>query len=215
MAADPTYSPKTYRNQGGDEIVIAASGALTVESSGEITVESGGTIDVESGGGIDIESGADIDIESGGVIDVIAGGIIDLKTGAVIKDTTAGAITDRFEFVDTVAWTGVASTAGGHGNWTAPASSNILITGFYLDITTACTTGSAKIDVGTATTSITTAGTDLMNSLVVTGSGQVKFHSATGTVGIELKAGKFITAGATGTQLDSLVSKAYIKYIVV
>lgn len=195
--------------QGGDEYVVAASGALTVED--------GGLIDVESGGDIDLNSGGEIDVESGGHIDVLSGGILDLQTGAVLKDSTAGAITDRFEFVDTVDWTGTASTAGAHGNWTAPASADVLITGFYLKITTQSATAGCKLDVGTATTSITTAGTDLMDSLTATGAGVAgTYNTSTGApTAIKLKAGKFITAGATGSKCTSLVTKAYIKYIVV
>jgi len=35
--ADATYQPKTYRKQGGDELVVASGGALTVESGGTLT----------------------------------------------------------------------------------------------------------------------------------------------------------------------------------
>lgn len=42
--ADGTYSPKTYRQQGGDRFVVAASGSLDVESGGEIDIESGGSL---------------------------------------------------------------------------------------------------------------------------------------------------------------------------
>ena len=175
--ADATYQPKTYRKQGGDEFVVAASGAITVES----------------------------------------GGIVDFQTDTVFKDTTVGVITDRHEFVDTAAWTGTASTAGAHGSWTAPTGSDVLITGFYLKVVTASATGGAKLDVGTTSASITTAGTDLLTSLTVTGSGPVGvYYTSTGApTAIKLAAGKWITAGATGSQLDALVTKAYIRYVVV
>lgn len=42
--ADPTYQPKVYMKQGGDEQVIASGGKQTVESGGEIDVESGGAL---------------------------------------------------------------------------------------------------------------------------------------------------------------------------
>lgn len=42
MTADPTYQPKTYRRDGGDELVIADGGSLIVESGGNI--EMGGTL---------------------------------------------------------------------------------------------------------------------------------------------------------------------------
>ena len=34
--ADATYQPKTYRKQGGDEIVIASAGIIRIESGGII-----------------------------------------------------------------------------------------------------------------------------------------------------------------------------------
>ncbi len=42
--ADPTYGPKVYHKQGGDEQVVASGGKVTVESGGEIDVESGGAL---------------------------------------------------------------------------------------------------------------------------------------------------------------------------
>lgn len=53
MAADPTFVPKVYMDQGGDELVIASGGVATVESGGDVAVESGGTITVASGGVVD------------------------------------------------------------------------------------------------------------------------------------------------------------------
>lgn len=38
---DTTYQPKTYRKQGGDELVIASGGTLTVESGGVVSLASG------------------------------------------------------------------------------------------------------------------------------------------------------------------------------
>jgi hypothetical protein len=34
---DTTYQPKTYRKQGGDELVIASGGSITVEPGGALT----------------------------------------------------------------------------------------------------------------------------------------------------------------------------------
>ncbi len=39
--ADATYSPKTYRTDGGDKLVIASGGTLLVESGATFTVEDG------------------------------------------------------------------------------------------------------------------------------------------------------------------------------
>lgn len=41
---DSTYQPKVYRKQGGDELVVASGGAITVESGGSLTV-AGVTVD--------------------------------------------------------------------------------------------------------------------------------------------------------------------------
>lgn len=46
MAVDPTYGPKVYRKQGGDEIVVASSGLVTVQSGGSIVLESGAILDL-------------------------------------------------------------------------------------------------------------------------------------------------------------------------
>jgi len=43
-AADPTYGPKIYNKQGGDELVAADGGKITVESGGTIAIESGGSL---------------------------------------------------------------------------------------------------------------------------------------------------------------------------
>lgn len=37
--ADTTYQPKVYRKQGGDELVVADGGKITVESGGEIDLK--------------------------------------------------------------------------------------------------------------------------------------------------------------------------------
>ena len=50
--ADGTYQPLVYMKQGGDEMVVASSGLLTVESGGDITVESGGAITIADGAAI-------------------------------------------------------------------------------------------------------------------------------------------------------------------
>lgn len=44
-AADPTYTPKTYRRQGGDEFVIAAGGQISIDDGATFTarVFGGGT----------------------------------------------------------------------------------------------------------------------------------------------------------------------------
>jgi hypothetical protein len=41
-----TYQPAVYRQQGGDELVVASSGLITVESGGKIDLESGSTMTI-------------------------------------------------------------------------------------------------------------------------------------------------------------------------
>jgi hypothetical protein len=38
MAADTTYQPKVYRKHGGDELVVASGGTLTIESGGQLAM---------------------------------------------------------------------------------------------------------------------------------------------------------------------------------
>lgn len=89
--ADNTYQPLVYMMQGGDELVVASSGLLTVEDGGFIDLESGGQIDVASGGEISIESGGTIDVESGGGIDIESGGDITIESGGAIVWPVSGA----------------------------------------------------------------------------------------------------------------------------
>lgn len=42
--SDPTYGPKAYHKQGGDEWVVASGGIVRVESGGQVVVESGGKL---------------------------------------------------------------------------------------------------------------------------------------------------------------------------
>jgi hypothetical protein len=42
--ADTTYQPKVYRKQGGNELVVASGGLITVEAGGAIVVAAGGLV---------------------------------------------------------------------------------------------------------------------------------------------------------------------------
>jgi len=44
--ADTSYQPAVYRKQGGDELVVASSGVITIESGGKIDLQSGSTMTV-------------------------------------------------------------------------------------------------------------------------------------------------------------------------
>lgn len=44
-----TYQPAVYRQQGGDSLIVASSGTVTVNSGGTINVDSGGILSLDSG----------------------------------------------------------------------------------------------------------------------------------------------------------------------
>ena len=46
MAIDATYTPKVYKKSGGDEMVVADGGVITVQSGGSIVAESGSTLNL-------------------------------------------------------------------------------------------------------------------------------------------------------------------------
>jgi hypothetical protein len=66
-----TYQPAVYRAQGGDDLVIASSGTVTMESGSTMTIASGaaatlaGTLTVASGGVITVASGGTFTVASG------------------------------------------------------------------------------------------------------------------------------------------------------
>ena len=68
-----TYQPAVYRKQGGDELVIASSGTISLESGSSCEFESGsalgiaGTVAVASGGSLTINSGGTLNVDSGGI----------------------------------------------------------------------------------------------------------------------------------------------------
>lgn len=217
--ADPTYQPKVYRKQGGDEYVVAASGALTIESSGTVGIESGGQVTVESSGELEIESGGLVQVESGGTVELEAASILDLQNGTLFKDTTLGVNTERFNFVDKKTLTGTASTAGGIGNWQAPTGTAVIITAFQYDITAASATAGAVLDIGVATTNATTKSDTLIDGLVATGSitgvkNDVEHAGTNGVNAQKIAAGKWITVTSTGSKATSLAGSIYVHYTI-
>jgi hypothetical protein len=46
MAADPSYRPKVFKRDGGDELVVADGGVITVQSGGSIVAEAGSTMNL-------------------------------------------------------------------------------------------------------------------------------------------------------------------------
>jgi len=160
-------------------------------------------------------------VASGGTLTVESGGLLDLQTGALFGDSSVG-ITDssRVEYISTKAWTGAASTAGAIGNWQGPTGSDVIITGFYYNITNASATAGCVLDIGVATANATTKSSTLIDGLVATGSiTGVKNHTknaGTNGVGAQLlPAGKWITGTSTGSKATGLAGSVYVKYVVV
>ena len=128
--ADPTYQPKVYRRQGGDEQVIASGGVQTVESGGSIDVESGGDIAVESGGSITLENGASI--------------------RATVTDGSSSVATIPPAGIATVTSTGKADSFAMSG---APTAGDVL----YISCDTATTTGFCLVVAAAGVTFSSTA----------------------------------------------------------
>jgi hypothetical protein len=80
--ADATYQPAVYRKQGGDELVVASSGILTVESGGEIEMETGSSMTFASGSGLALASGSSFKL--GTAMEIASGGSIALASGAAL-----------------------------------------------------------------------------------------------------------------------------------
>lgn len=87
-----TYQPSVYREQGGNTLVIA--------SSGKISMESGSTMTIASGAGATLA--ATLTVASGGAISVASGGSISFATGGYVAGYT-----------ETVATSATALTAAG------------------------------------------------------------------------------------------------------
>lgn len=75
------YNAKVYRKQGGEELVVADGGKITVEAGGELvmnkselTLASGASIAVTSPSGIAVSDGGSIEIGATGAINVADGG---------------------------------------------------------------------------------------------------------------------------------------------
>jgi len=71
---DATYSPRVYREQGGENLIVASSGDLYVQSGGDLIIESGGTLQLDSGSSCTVAT--DIEIASGASVSVASGGAV-------------------------------------------------------------------------------------------------------------------------------------------
>lgn len=98
--ADRSYTRKIYHKQGGDEMVVASGGKITIEDGGalymetgaDIDIVSGGDIDVASGAGVNIQTGAELVIEGGGQLTVQSTGELEVESGGNIQIEGGGQI---------------------------------------------------------------------------------------------------------------------------
>jgi hypothetical protein len=91
--ADATYSPKTYKKDGGDTIVVA----------------SGGTVEVESGGAIEVAGSA-----STGVVVSKSARLVENGAGTSYTATIpipAGAVIQDIQLIAEALWNGTSATA--------------------------------------------------------------------------------------------------------
>jgi hypothetical protein len=69
MAVDGTYQPKVYKKSGGDEMVVASGGIITLQSGASLVAESGSTLDLPD---ISVAVG-DLALTTGSLIIGVAG----------------------------------------------------------------------------------------------------------------------------------------------
>lgn len=91
MAADESYYPLVYMQQGSTELVIASSGLVTVEDGGKVTAESGGYMELQSGGYLEIEGGGYVTIAADGYITLASDAYITVGSGGEIRHYVSGA----------------------------------------------------------------------------------------------------------------------------
>jgi hypothetical protein len=121
--ADASYQPAVYRKQGGDELVVASSGLLTVESGGEIEMESGSSMTFASGSGLALASGSSFSCATN--LEIASGGSIVMNSAAamtvpyVAVSSTATTITNSG-----VSWI-TGTTAGPDYAMAAPTRSGL------------------------------------------------------------------------------------------
>lgn len=81
---------KVYKPQGGDELVIADDGLLTVEDGGAVDVEDGGVVTVEDGGAVTVEDGGVVTVEDGATLTIAAGATLEIEAGATVTVSEPG-----------------------------------------------------------------------------------------------------------------------------
>jgi len=98
--ADTTYQPKTYRTNGGDVIVVADGGKISVESGGEVEIQPGATF-TNAGGGGAIPFTADGNITAGQLVYVSGYDSTNTQFKLKVADADAAASARDLYFVPT------------------------------------------------------------------------------------------------------------------
>lgn len=87
------YNAKVYRKQGGEELVVADGGKITVEAGGELVMSNGydfvigdeSELTLASGASIAVTSPSGITVSDGGSIEIGATGAINVADGGKVK----------------------------------------------------------------------------------------------------------------------------------
>lgn len=193
--ADTTYQPKVYRKQGGDELVVA--------DGGKITVESGGIIDYEN-----MTPGAGI---TGGTGTVYKSGV--MRIGDIIRTTILIDLTGLSSSTTDLDIIGTGTSAAYLGQITAAVNGTIL-TG-KMTCLEAPTGGVTDIDLYSATeaTGVFDGGIAALveTALITAGEawtlGAVKVFSAMPAADKYL----YLTGGAGGTPAPYTAGKFLIE----
>lgn len=85
------FQPLVYRQLGGNELVVASSGLITVQAGGQLTMNSS-NLNVNSGGNLIVGSSGVLTVASSGVMSIATGGQVALPV--TTQATTSGTITN-------------------------------------------------------------------------------------------------------------------------
>lgn len=135
-----------------------------------------------------------------------AGDLLDAQEKVVKVDLNGGA-----------AIAAVTHAAGDHGGaWKNPEGEDIIVTGFYLDVTTAAT-GTPTVDVGVAANGTTTSDTILDACAVGDAadiSSPIQESGTNGKAIVKMSSTQFITVDGSAS-LAGMVASFYVKYFII
>lgn len=191
---DSTYSPKVYRKQGGDEMVVASGGKISIETGGDIEVNGVSLID---------EVGALTGLDSGelGVLNAVTPGTV-AASKALVVDANRDIATIRNLTID--------------GNFVTGATTLSAAELGVLDSVTAGTGAASKALVLSAGEDVRMPAAGVFAAGVLTKQ-QAAPAAKTVTAGIsaaELVAGLITTTGVTGPSVHQLPTGTEIDAVI-